>query len=154
MFQPADGQDWVGLSSDPLSVDGALSWIQRSDCGASVIFVGSVRDHSEGRPDVSELEYEAYTEQVEQRLRDLAGGARSRWPGLGRVVLWHRVGVVSLGDTPVVVAVSAPHRDEAFAAARWCIDTLKSTVPVWKREVWSGGDDWGLDAQPVTEVSP
>lgn len=152
MLQPANGQDWVALSSEALSVDQALAWIHQPDCGASVVFVGSVRDHSEGRPDVSELEYEAYAEQVDQRLRDLATGARHHWPGLGRIVVWHRVGVLALGATTVVVAASAPHRDEAFLGARWCIDTLKSTVPVWKREVWSGGQDWGLDAQPVTEV--
>ncbi|MDQ6838033.1 MAG: molybdenum cofactor biosynthesis protein MoaE, partial [Actinomycetota bacterium] len=91
-------------------------------------------------------------EQVEERLAGLAGEARRRWPTLGRIVLWHRMGLLSIEDTTVVVAVSAPHRDDAFAAARWCIDTLKSTVPVWKREIWSGGDDWGLDACPVTEV--
>ncbi|MDQ2724429.1 MAG: molybdenum cofactor biosynthesis protein MoaE, partial [Actinomycetota bacterium] len=102
---------------------------------------------------VSQLEYEAYTEQVEERLAELAAAARRQWPALGRIVLRHRVGVLSIEDTTVVVAVSAPHRDEAFVAARWCIDTLKSTIPVWKREVWSGGEDWGLDAHPVTEVS-
>ncbi len=117
-----------------------------------MIFSGSVRDHSEGRPAVSQLEYEAYTEQVEARLADLASAARRQWPGLGRIVLWHRVGVLSIEDITVVVAASAPHRNEAFLAARWCIDTLKSTVPVWKREVWSDGEDWGLDAHPVTEV--
>ncbi len=117
-----------------------------------MVFFGSVRDHSEGRPAVSQLAYEAYTEQVEQRLADLAAGARRQWPELGRIVLWHRVGVLSVEDLTVVVAVSAPHRDEAFVAARWCIDTLKSTVPVWKHEVWAGGEDWGLDAHPVTEV--
>ncbi|MDQ6782979.1 MAG: molybdenum cofactor biosynthesis protein MoaE [Actinomycetota bacterium] len=152
MVDPAGGEDWVGLRGEPLAVEEALAWIRRPECGASVVFFGSVRDHSEGRPAVSQLAYEAYTEQVEQRLADLAAGARRQWPELGRIVLWHRVGVLSVEDLTVVVAVSAPHRDEAFVAARWCIDTLKSTVPVWKHEVWAGGEDWGLDAHPVTEV--
>jgi molybdopterin synthase catalytic subunit len=152
VLDSADRKDWVGLSSEPLVAEEALAWVRRPDCGASVIFSGSVRDHSEGRPAVSQLEYEAYTEQVEERLAGLAAEARRKWPDLGRVALWHRVGILSIEDTTVVVAVSAPHREDAFLAARWCIDTLKSTVPVWKREVWSGGEDWGLDAHPVTEV--
>lgn len=115
-------------------------------------FVGSVRDHSEGRPGVSTLEYEAYEEHAVGRLNTLAAEARRRWPSIGRTVLWHRVGPLSLSDTTVVVAVSTPHRGEAFEAARWCIDTLKSTVPIWKHERWAGGEDWGLDAVPVTEA--
>lgn len=152
MIQPEGRHDWVGLSSQPLDVGTALAWVRRRDCGGSVVFVGSVRDHSEGRPEVSQLEYEAYSGHVEQRLADLAAQARRTWAGLGRIVLWHRVGVLAIEDTTVVVAVSAPHRQEAFEAARWCIDTLKSTVPVWKREAWVGGEDWGLDARTVTEV--
>jgi len=152
VLDSANRKDWVGLSSEPLVPEEALAWVRRRECGASVIFSGSVRDHSDGRPAVSQLEYEAYTERVEQRLDGLAAEARRQWPALGRIALWHRVGVLSVEDTTVVVAVSAPHRDEAFLAARWCIDTLKSSVPVWKREVWSGGEDWGLDAHPVSEV--
>lgn len=152
MLSAADHRNWVGLSAAPLVVDDALSWVRQADCGASVVFAGSVRDHAEGRPGVSGLEYEAYAEQVDRRLADLADEARKRWVGLGRIVLWHRVGALAVGDTTVVVAVSAPHRHEAFVAARWCIDTLKATVPVWKRESWSAGHDWGLDAHPITEV--
>lgn len=147
-----EGQDWVGLSTEPLAGDRAAGWVRLPECGATVAFIGSVRDHSRGRPTVSQLEYEAYTEQVEPRLAEVVTVARGRWPELGRVVLWHRVGVLDVEDTTVVVAVSAPHRDVAFDAARWCIDTVKSTIPVWKREVWDGGENWGLDAHPVSEV--
>lgn len=152
MHRPPEQEDWTALSASPLDVGAALAWVARPSCGATVVFVGSVRDHSEGRPGVSTLEYEAYEEQVEGRLEELAGEARRRFPGLGRTVLWHRAGELALGETTVVVAVSAPHRGEAFDAARWCIDTLKSTVPIWKREVWADGEGWGLDAVPVTEV--
>lgn len=152
MRPPAKGDDWLGLGSQPLPVDAALSWATRPGCGAVVLFSGTVRDHAEGRPGVSELEYEAYSEQVEPRLARIATEARRRWPGLGRVVLLHRTGVLAVGESSVIVVVSAPHRGEAFEAARWAIDTLKSTVPIWKRETWEGGSDWGTDAHAVAEV--
>ena len=101
---------------------------------------------------MSSLDYEAYTEEVAPRLRSLAAEARRQWPTLGRIVLWHRTGTMHVGESSVVVAVSAPHRGEAFEAARWCIDTLKATVPIWKRETWDGGTDWGTGAHTITEV--
>jgi molybdopterin synthase catalytic subunit len=149
---PTDREDWIGLYSEPLPVDEALRWSVRPDCGGQVLFSGTVRDHAEGRAGVSRLEYEAYAEQVEPRLARIAGEARRLWPEVGRIVLIHRVGVLQLEECSVVVVVSAPHRDEAFAAARWCIDTLKATVPIWKRETWQGGEDWALCAQDVAEI--
>ena len=77
-----------------------------------------------------------------------------KWPGVGRVVIWHRTGTLAVGEYSVVVAVSAAHRGDAFDAGRYCIDTVKVSVPIWKRERWSGGDDWGLDAHEVAEVGP
>ncbi|NLA36860.1 MAG: molybdenum cofactor biosynthesis protein MoaE [Actinobacteria bacterium] len=143
---------WIGLSPEPLSLDDATAWVQRPDCGAVVTFTGLVRDHSEGRPAVSELEYEAYEGEVERRLGLLAADMRSRWPALGRIVLLHRSGVLSLSDIAVIVSVSAPHRDAAFDACRYGIDTLKSTVPIWKRERWSDGESWGLDGAVPTAI--
>ena len=148
---PPQGNDWVGLSSAPLPVEAAAVWVARPDCGGVVTFVGAARDHSEGRPGVHLLEYEAYEEQVVPRLARIAGEARARWSSLGRVVLLHRIGRVSIGDAAVVVACSAPHRDEAFAGARFCIDTLKATAPIWKKESWDGGSSWGLEAQHLVE---
>jgi molybdopterin synthase catalytic subunit len=151
---PSDQQSdtWVGLSGAPLPVDEASRWVVLPSCGAVVLFSGTARDHSEGRPEVAELEYEAYDEQVEPRLRSVAADARRRWPTVGRIALLHRTGKVELGASAVVVAVSAPHRDDAFEAARYCIDTLKATVPIWKRERWRDGDDWGLDSLTLGEV--
>jgi molybdopterin synthase catalytic subunit len=143
---PPSGDTWVALTDRPLEVGALAAWVVRPDCGAVVLFTGTVRDHAPGRPGVSRLEYEAYTGQVEPRLDAVAGEARRRWPALGRVALVHRTGVLSVGEASVVVAVSAPHRADAFAAARYCIDTLKATVPIWKRETWQGGEDWSLDA--------
>ncbi len=133
-------------------MDEASRWATLDRCGAVVVFAGTVRDHAEGRPGVQELAYEAYQEVVEPRLGELATEARRRWADLGRVVLWHRVGVMALGETVVIVAVSAPHRAEAFEAARWCIDTLKATLPIWKREKWADGEDWGTGSQQIVEV--
>ena len=149
---PASGDDWVALTDGPLPVESALGWVGLPACGAQVLFSGTVRDHADGRPGVTALEYEAYAGQVEPRLASLAREARARWPGLGRVVLLHRVGRLELGECSVVVVVSAPHRGEAFEAARWCIDTLKATAPIWKKETWAGGEGWGTRAQPVGEV--
>jgi molybdopterin synthase catalytic subunit len=150
---PTDDRDWVGLSAEPLPVDAALRWTQTPDCGGQVLFTGTVRDHAEGRTGVDWLEYEAYEEQVEPRLRALAGELRARWPEIGRIVLLHRVGRLELMDVAVVVVVGSPHRPEAFAAARFAIDQLKATVPIWKKESWEGGQDWGTDATPVEQVT-
>jgi molybdopterin synthase catalytic subunit len=78
---------------------------------------------------------------------------RSRlWPKLGRIALLHRVGRLAVTERAVVVVVSAPHRGSAFAAAEWAIDTLKESVPIWKKEEWVGGSDWGVDATPISAV--
>ena len=149
---PAEGDDWVGLGDGPLPIARAGEWVVLPSCGAVVVFSGTSRDHSEGRPGVKSLTYEAYAEQVAPRLQAIVDHARKRWPDLGRMVVLHRVGDVSVGESSVVVAVSAPHRDSAFGAARFGIDTLKSTVPIWKREVWKDGADWALDAHPIENI--
>jgi molybdopterin synthase catalytic subunit len=146
------GETWLGLSSSPLPVAEAVSWTVRPDCGGLVLFSGTARDHAEGRPGVERLEYEAYESQVVPRLREVADEARVRWPTLGRIALLHRTGVLEVGESAVVVVVSAPHRAEAFEAARFCIDTLKASVPIWKRETWAGGESWGLEAQHIVDA--
>jgi molybdopterin synthase catalytic subunit len=153
LVPPRVDDDWVGLTDEPIPVGRAVAWAERPYCGAVVLFTGTVRDHAEGRPGVSELEYEAYEEEVVPRLAAIASEARARWDGLGRIAVLHRVGPLSVGETSVLIAVSAPHRAEAFEAARFCIDTLKATVPIWKRETWEGGSDWALCSHPVEEVA-
>ena len=153
MHRP-DDDTWVALTADPLPVAAVHDWAIRPDCGAVVLFTGTVRDRAEGRPGVSRLEYEAYAEQVEPKLVEIAGAARTRWPMLGRIGLLHRVGPLELTEAAVVVVASAPHRGEAFEAAKWCIDTLKETVPIWKKERWEGGEDWGVAASALREIQP
>ena len=146
-------RDWLALTGEPLPVGDVTTWVVVPGCGASVTFSGTVRDHAEGRPGVTSIEYEAYASQVEPRLAAIAAEARVRWPTLGRLALLHRTGPLEVGESSVVVAASAPHRGEAFDAARFLIDTLKATVPIWKKEAWEGGEDWGLDAKELREVS-
>lgn len=150
---PTSGDSWIGLSSLPLPVQEASQWVVDPKCGAVVVFTGTARDHSGGRDGVTRLEYEAYESQVVPRLSEIADRARERWPGLARIVLLHRIGDVPLTEAAVVVAVSSPHRGEAFEAARFGIDTLKATVPIWKREDWSEGSSWGLEAQHIVDVA-
>ncbi|HEX2047538.1 MAG TPA: molybdenum cofactor biosynthesis protein MoaE [Acidimicrobiales bacterium] len=149
---PYGRDDWVGVTADPLPLHAMAAFVDRPDCGATVVFTGVVRDHSEGREGVRSLEYEAYEEEVTPRLAAIVTEARTRWPSLGRVAVLHRTGLLDVGEASVVVAVSAPHRGEGFDAARFCIDTLKATVPIWKRETWAGGEDWSTCASAVEEV--
>lgn len=149
---PGTGDRWCALSGRPLPVAEAAAWVVLPRCGATVVFTGTARDHAPGRPDVHRLEYEAYEGPAVRRLEALADEVAARWPDVGRVALLHRTGVLDLGDAAVVVAVSAPHRAEAFEAARYAIDELKRTAPIWKRESWAGGEGWGLEAQVPSEV--
>jgi molybdopterin synthase catalytic subunit len=127
----------------PDSIDPAalLAEVGRPSAGAIVLFLGTARDHSEGKPTITELEYEAYPEMVEAKLAEVVEQAVGRWD-LEAVVVEHRVGTVVLGEPSVAVAVAAAHREEAFSAGRFLIDELKSRVPIWKKEHWAGGGEW------------
>lgn len=126
------------LSGAPLSLAAAQAFAADPAAGATVVFTGTVRDHSEGRA-VAGLEYEAYAEQAHQQLVALAERVAGKWPEVLAIWMEHRVGKLRIGDPAVVVAVSAPHRAEAFEAARYAIDELKATVAIWKREQWADG---------------
>jgi molybdopterin synthase catalytic subunit len=149
---PPSGRDWVSLTSGPLPVDIATEWATTPSSGAVVCFLGVVREHSEGRDGVRGMTYEAYEEEATRRFAELAAETRRRWPDVDRLALLHRVGDLALSDASVVVVASAPHRAEAFDAARFCIDTLKETAPIWKREHWDGGSDWSEQAHTVRPV--
>jgi molybdopterin synthase catalytic subunit len=148
---PPDADDWLGVTSDALPVAAAYDWAVLPGCGAVVLFSGTVRDHADGRDDVTSLTYEAYDEQVVPRFASIAEETRLRWPMVGRLVLLHRTGRLGLGESSVVVVASAPHRPEAFEAARFAIDALKASAPIWKHEEWAGGADWGTGAHELVE---
>jgi molybdopterin synthase catalytic subunit len=150
--QPPVSGDWIEVAGVALPVDVATAWATTPASGAVVVFLGVVRDHAEGRAGVTGLTYEAYAEEAVTKLAAVADDARRRWPTIDRVALLHRTGDLALSDTAVVVVVSSPHRADAFEAARFCIDTLKETVPIWKREHWEGGSDWGTGARSVRAV--
>lgn len=141
--------DRVELCDSPLDIGGLYEWALTPSCGAVVVFSGTVRDHAEGRDGVTALVYEAYREPAERAMRDIIAEARRRFPSVGRIALTHRVGELLLTESSVVVVISAPHRPEAFDAARFCIDALKQSVPIWKKERWSSGEDWGTNASSL-----
>lgn len=151
-FAPPATDDWIVLTGDPLDVALAADWVGRPDCGAVVVFSGLVRDHAEGATGVTHIDYEAWADEVVPRLAAIAADARRRWPDLGRIALWHRDGRVLLGESSVVVAVSSPHRGAAFDAAEFAIDTLKATVPIWKKEFTDDGEQWARSAQHIVDV--
>jgi molybdopterin synthase catalytic subunit len=134
------------LSEEPLSLDAAVAEVASDDAGAIATFVGTTRARARGR-DVVRLEYEAYEGMAEAEMARIAQALLERYE-LTDVAIHHRVGVVGVGETSIVIAVSAPHRAHALAACKDAIDTLKQTVPLWKREVYADGSLWiGSEAQ-------
>jgi len=128
------------VGEEPLSLDAAVAEVADARAGAIATFVGTVRAESRGRR-VHHLEYEAYAEMAEDVMAGLAAMLKSRYE-LHEVAIHHRVGRVEIGEASVVIAVSAPHRQDALAACKDAIDELKETVPLWKKEVYEGGEEW------------
>jgi MoaE-MoaD fusion protein len=128
------------LSDDPLSVDTVSGEVASDGAGAIATFVGTTRARSRGR-DVIRLEYEAYEGMAEAEMERIANELKERHDVID-IAIHHRVGPVEIGETSVVIAVSAPHRAAAFDACREAIDTLKQTVPLWKKELYAGGEEW------------
>jgi molybdopterin synthase catalytic subunit len=139
LIPPVSGGDFV-LTSEPLDVARVVAEAERDEAGAVASFVGTVRRTSRGR-DVHYLEYEAFEEMAEPMLRRL-GDELTQKHDLAAVAIHHRVGRVEIGEPSVVIAVSAAHRAAALDACREAIDTLKETIPLWKKEVYAGGEEW------------
>lgn len=148
----AAGRDWVSVSGAALSPAELTAWVTRPDCGAVVTFCGTARNGSSNGHVIQALEYETSLELAQARLEQIIELARSRWPHLGAVAIHHRVGTVRLEEPAVVIAVSSPHRREAYEASQFCIDTVKKCVPMWKREIWEGGSAWSEEAQDILSV--
>jgi molybdopterin synthase catalytic subunit/molybdopterin converting factor small subunit len=144
LFPPVSGgagDDTYRVVTTPLSADAIAAAVEDPGAGGVVIFSGVVRNETGGRA-VKFLEYEAHAPMAEAKMREIGGTARARWPGVRRVALLHRLGRLEIGEASVLVAVSAAHRQEAFAACQYAIDTLKRTVPVWKKEHFEDGEVW------------
>jgi len=139
VIPPVSGGDFA-LSETPLSLERVVSEVASDEAGAIATFVGTTRSRSRDR-DVVRLEYEAYEGMAEAEMERLATALRERHDILG-VAIHHRVGRVEIGETSVVIAISAAHRAAALEACRDAIDTLKQTVPLWKKELYVGGEEW------------
>jgi MoaE-MoaD fusion protein len=139
LIPPVSGGAFL-LSEEPLSLDRVVDEVRSDEAGAIATFTGTTRIQSRGRT-VTHLDYEAYEGMAERVMAEIADGLQSRYE-LSAVAIHHRVGRVGIGETSVVIAVSAPHRQDALAACKDAIDELKERVPLWKKEVYSGGEEW------------
>ena len=144
LFPPVSGgsaADLVEVTRQPLSEARLMGAVGEPGAGGLVLFSGVVREETGGRR-VKYLEYEAHEPMAAAKMREIAAAVRERWPGVRGVALMHRIGRLEIGESSVMIAVSSPHRAEAFDACRFAIDTLKATVPVWKKEFFEDGEVW------------
>ncbi len=131
----------IRLTDNPIDTTVVLDSVTSPNAGAVVLFLGTVREITDAQKTVS-LEYESYAEMAEKKLAELAADARQKWPLTGCAIV-HRLGILPVGEISVAIAVSAPHRLEAFEAGRWLIDEIKRDVPIWKKENYADGTgDW------------
>ena len=135
----------IQLSPTPLEVQRCLDFVSDAAVGGIDVCVGPVRNQTKGK-EVLKLEFEAYEPMALREMQKLADQAREKWDVL-RIAVHHRTGVLGVGEIPVIIAVSAAHRAAAFDACRYIIDTLKETVPIWKKEYFAGGEVW-VNAHP------
>ncbi len=139
------------ITADPIDAMAVHAAVNHPGAGAIVLFVGVTRDHFGGRA-VTRLEYEAWPAMAVPEMQKIGAEIATQWPG-AKVAISHRTGVVEIGEPSVVIAVSAPHRAEAYAASRFAIDTLKVRVPVWKKEHYADeGAAWKANAQPASTL--
>lgn len=138
------------VTDKAIDVQELVGFVGEPGAGAIATFIGTTRDHNEGRR-VTSLEYEAYPEMAEKELARLGEEAKRRWE-IRRMAIVHRVGLVQIGEPSVIIAVSAAHRHDAFEACRFAIEELKKTVPIWKKETFEGGEIWigTQSGQPLT----
>jgi molybdopterin synthase catalytic subunit len=131
----------IELTEQPIDTSAVVNRVRHPEAGAVVLFLGTTRELTDGRQTVA-LDYEAYQEMAERQLAELEAEARRRWPVI-ECSITHRLGRVPPTEASVAIAVSTPHRSDAFAAGQWLIDSLKHDVPIWKREQWADGtQEW------------
>ena len=130
----------IQIVTEPIGIDRVLESVRDPSAGAIDLFIGTTRDHSRDKKVIA-LEYEAYTPMALRLMCEIAGELRARW-SVRNVAIVHRVGRLMIGEASIVIAVSSAHRKDAFEACRYAIDTLKKTVPIWKKEFFEDGEIW------------
>ncbi|GAB3499488.1 molybdenum cofactor biosynthesis protein MoaE [Spirosoma knui] len=135
----------IAITTDPIDVAAALQYLQSAQGGAIDLFLGVVRDNTQDRA-VDRLEYEAYDRMAISEMQKIADEANRRWPIISYTIV-HRKGTLGIGEIAVLIGVTTAHRAEAFDACRYIIDTIKQTVPIWKKEVFTDGEQW-VNAHP------
>ena len=130
----------ITISGKPLDIQSGIEWVMSPQSGGIDIFIGTVRDSTKGKR-VIRLEFEAYEPMALKEMEKIAAQAFEKWP-VQKLLIHHRVGILEVGQVPVIIAVSCAHRDAAFEACRFVIDTLKQTVPIWKKEIFEDGEVW------------
>ncbi|HYT53861.1 MAG TPA: molybdenum cofactor biosynthesis protein MoaE [Verrucomicrobiae bacterium] len=128
------------VTNQPIDLNELVLFVTDPEAGAIATFVGTTRNNNEGRKVIG-LDYEAYPEMAEKELARIGEDAKKQWP-ICRMAIVHRMGPVKIGEASVIIAVSSAHRDAAFAACRYAIEEIKKTVPIWKKEVFEGGEVW------------
>lgn len=132
-------QDFIRVSPEKLSADEVSQLVVSPSCGAVSLFIGTTRNHFEGKKVVS-LEYEAYASMAEMEIKKILSDIRQKWPTVKHIAVHHRLGLVPVTEASVAIAVSSPHRNDSLDAVKYCINVLKATVPIWKKEMFEEGD--------------
>jgi molybdopterin synthase catalytic subunit len=130
----------IKISDQPLPIQSCIDWVMSPQSGGIDVFIGTVRDTTKGKT-VIRLEFEAYEPMALKEMNKIAEQAFAKWP-VQKLLIHHRTGILQIGEVPVIIAVSCAHRDAAFEACRYVIDTLKQTVPIWKKEIFEDGAVW------------
>ena len=133
-------QTLVQITDLPIDSQAVINLVRTDDSGAINVFIGTVRNSTQNR-EVVKLEFEAYESMALKELQKIVEQVKERWP-VNEIAIHHRVGELAIGDVPVVIAVSTPHRSEGFEACEFAIDTLKLAVPIWKKEIFADGEEW------------
>ena len=139
------------VTNQLIDLNELVRFVTDPEAGAIATFIGTTRNNNEGRKVIA-LDYEGYLEMAEKELRRIGEDAKTKWP-ICRMAIMHRLGPVQIGEASVVIAVSSAHRDAAFAACRFAIEELKKTVPIWKKEVFEGGEVW-IGTQTGQRLNP
>lgn len=130
----------IKISKQPLRIQPCIKWVMAPECGGIDVFIGTVRNNTKQNK-VIKLEFTAYKKMALKELKKIAEDAIKKWP-LQKVIIHHRIGILKIGEIAVIIAVAAAHREAAFKGCKYAIDTLKETVPIWKKEYFADGEVW------------